>query len=314
MVIDIAAHVAPPGLVERFQLALPPMPGLSDLGERMRDVERLEALGYRQVLSIAQPATEATVLFPRHAEVCRAGNEELRELVERHPAHFISALGALPLADPVAALREVDHLVELGLPGFQLYSSTLGRPLDHPASLEVVEHALAHGLVCFLHPARDPVPDYPGETESRYEVFRVFGWPYETTVAMVRLVFAGVFKRHPEAVLVAHHLGGMVPFFASRIATHYERDHPEGENPIQALRLCYGDTALGGGPAAMRCGVDFYGAEHVVYGSDYPFDGQSGRVFVDRSVEAVESAGLGEDERFAILEGNARRILGLKAA
>jgi len=324
VIIDIAAHLIPPRLLERVRrltgraaLAVADtVPGLCDLDEQRRTVERFADHGYRQVLSLASQVTEDAACRPHQSGICSAANEELRELVEREPACFVGALGALPMDDPNAALREVDHLVELELPGFQAYSNVFGRPLDDPPILEVLEYAFSRGLVCLLHPVRGPVPDYRTEERSRYGLFHVLGQPYETSLALLRLTLSGLFDRQPQSVLIAHHLGGMIPFFASRIEAHYRHGEPDlrvalPRNPIEYLQSCYGDTALGGGPHAIRCGVEFFGSERVVFGSDYPFDGQAGISLIQRTIDAVERTGLDQAQRRAIYEGNARRVLGL---
>ena len=324
MIIDIAVHLIPPRLLERVRrltgraaLAVADtVPGLCDLDEQRRTVERFADHGYRQILSLATQVTEDAACRPHQSGICSAANEELRELVERDPVCFAGALGALPMDDPGAALREVDHLVELGLPGFQVHSSVFGRPLDDPAILEVLEYAFSRGLVCFLHPLRGPAPDYPSEERSRYGLSQLLGQPYEISLALLRLALSGLFDRHPQGVLIAHHLGGMIPFFASRIEAHYRRGEPDlrvalPRDPIEYLRDCYGDTALDGGPHAIRCGVEFFGPEHVVFGSDYPFDGHAGVVSIQRTIEAIQEAALDEARRRAIYAGNARRVLGL---
>lgn len=325
MIIDIAAHCLPPRHFARvYPLARPEwratmdrMPGLADLDTQRQTVARYAERDYRQVLSVSIHGTEDPGYLPQLPEMSRAVNDELWELVAAEPGVFASALGVLPLADPPAAARELDHLVELELPGFQCYSSVMGRPLDGPVILEVLEEAFRRGLACFLHPARDPLPDYPGETRSRFALFRVLGWPYETSLALMRLVFSGVFDRQPEAVVIAHHLGGMIPFVAPRIEAHYMReDDPDlrvglAQNPIEYLRRLCEDTAINGGPHAIRCGVDFFGNERVLFGSDYPFDGQAGVMYLDRTLAAVDEAGFDHEVREAILAGNARRLLRL---
>lgn len=325
--IDIAAHIIPPRLWRRIADSIGPSgreaasrnPGLVDLEERRRTIDHFTAHGYRQILTLSLQATEDTALLDQMVELCRGANEELRELVEADPSCFAGALGALPLVDPAAAMHEVDHLRELGLRGFQVYSSVAGRPLDDPPILEVLEYAFSRDLVCLLHPVRGPVPDYEGEERSRFALFRVLGWPYETSLSMMRLVFSGLLERRPDAVIIAHHLGAMIPFFSARIETHYSRPNdPEvpvrlPRRPIEYLHRFFGDTALNGGPHAVRCGVDFYGAGRVLYGSDFPFDNQGGRLFIQNAIDAVNGAGFDEDEKAAIFEGNARRLLGLSS-
>lgn len=323
--IDIAAHIIPPRLWQKIADSIGSLgreaasrnPGLVDLEERRRTIDLFDVHRYRQVLTLSLQATEDAALLDQMVELCRSANEELRELVEAEPNCFVGALGALPLVDPAAAMREVDHLHELGLRGFQVYSSVVGRPLDDPPILDVLEYAFSRGLVCLLHPVRGPVPDYEGEERSRFALFRILGWPYETSLAMMRLVFSGLLERQPDAVIITHHLGAMIPYLSARIETHYSRaNDPEvpvrlPRRPIEYLHEFFGDTALNGGPHAVRCGVDFFGAGRVLFGSDFPFDNQAGRLFIQNAIDAVNGAGFDKDQKAAIFEGNARRLLRL---
>jgi len=109
-------------------------------------------------------------------------------------------------------------------------------------------------------------PDYPGEKDSRYDLWQIFGWPYETTIAMARLVFTGFFDRHPDAVIITHHMGGMVPHFADRIRaattssapgparTRWRRFPSLAHPPAWYFTRFYADTAMFGAPHAVRCG------------------------------------------------------------
>jgi aminocarboxymuconate-semialdehyde decarboxylase len=143
---------------------------------------------------------------------------------------------------------------------------------------------------------------------------------------MIRLCASGFFERHPDAKVVAHHMGALVPFFEGRLDVHYDiygfqhpmaRDIPDDsrmrEPLIDNLRRFYGDTALDGGVAGVTCGLDFFGADHVVFASDMPMDKAGGARFVRIAIEAVERCGASPQAKHAIFEGNARRLLGLPA-
>jgi predicted TIM-barrel fold metal-dependent hydrolase len=332
LVIDFAAHILPPrylkGLLESagerfpFRNRIAGLPGLTDLDVRRRVMDSFAARGYRQVLTLASPPPESVTTAARTAELYHLGNEEMRELVERHPDHFVAALGNLPLNDPDAARLELDHVVALGLPGVQLFSNVGGVPLDHPSILPVVEDLLGRGLVVFLHPTRNAAwADYPGESRSRFDIWQTFGWPYETTVTMMRLAFAGLFDRLPEAAIVTHHLGAMVPYFSERVRSGYRqltaRD-PAPEDlaaferlkrpPIDYMQMFYGDTAVWE-PNAIRCGLAFFGPGHVVFGSDTPYDWSDGAEMIRKTLAAVDALDLPAPDREAIFEGNARRLL-----
>ncbi len=333
MIIDIAAHIIPSGYYEDItgaagsymQHRVSRLKTLHDLDARFRIMDRYASFDYRQVLTIALPALETVATAKQAPDVCRRLNEELRELVRRHPDRFVAALGSLPLHNPKACSRAIDHLVELGLPGFQFNTNIGGRPPDHPAVLPVLEEAFSRGLVAFMHPARGPqFLDYEGEEKSRFEIWHVFGWPYDTTAAMARLAFSGLFDRQPQAVIITHHLGGMVPFFADRIKNAYDQlgartpDEDYGsllkrmpQHPVEYFRRFHADTAVYGGAHAIEMAVEFFGLERILWGSDMPFDKEGGSLYIRLSMEALEQAHLSPEARTAIYEGNARRLLKL---
>jgi aminocarboxymuconate-semialdehyde decarboxylase len=125
----------------------------------------------------------------------------------------------LPLGDPDAAMREIERAVgELGARGIQLFSNINGKPLDTPEHLALFDRMAAFDLPVWLHPYRGAaMSDYASETTSKFEIWWTFGWPYETSVAMARLVFSGIFDRHPHLKVITHHLGAMAPYFEGRV-------------------------------------------------------------------------------------------------
>src|SRR5690606_34479193 len=127
--------------------------------------------------------------------------------------------------------------------------------------------------------------DYPTEEKSRYEIWQVLGWPYATSVAMARLVFSQMLDRLPELRISTHHCGAMIPYFAGRAETLWaqlgsrtaDEDYSAllermAKRPIDYFKMFYADTVLGGSASALRCGLDFFGADKVVFASDCPFD------------------------------------------
>ena len=95
-----------------------------------------------------------------------------------------------------------------------MYTNVAGKPLDSPEFLPFFEEAARRDIPIWIHPARGAdFPDYLTETKSKYEIWWTFGWPYETSAAMSRIVFSGMFDRHPKLKIVTHHMGGMIPVF-----------------------------------------------------------------------------------------------------
>src|SRR5258707_1166587 len=120
------------------------------------------------------------------------------------------------------------------------------------------------------------LPDYPTEKKSKYEIWQVLGWPYETSVAMARIVFSGMLDKLPDMKIVTHHLGAMIPYFEGRVGPLFDQlgtrttDEDYGallksmaKRPIEYFRMFYGDTAVGGSRAANECGLKFFGPDKV---------------------------------------------------
>jgi aminocarboxymuconate-semialdehyde decarboxylase len=249
----------------------------------------------------------------------------MAELVRSRPDTFLGFVAGLPMNDVDAALAEIDRAVhELGALGIQIYTHVNGLPLDDRRFEPVFARMAQLDRAIWVHPARNSSwPDYPTERKSRYEVWWLFGWPYDTSACMARLVFSGVFTRHPRLKVITHHAGGMVPFFSGRVGPgmdsfgartpEEERELVETEldgRPIDAFHRFFADTAVFGAPHALRCAYEFFGAEHMFFASDMPFDPVQG-TFIRDTIADVEALDISGAERQRIYEGNARELLGV---
>ncbi len=325
MKIDIFAHIMPPEYVRHVLPATSratrafagTTPTLSDLGARFEVMDRFPDV--EQVLTLAGPVEPAGSLSS--ADVARITNDGLAGLVAAHPHRFAGAVASLPLDDMDAALAEAERaLGELGLQGVEVFTPCHGKPLDDPSLFALYEFMEKVDLPIWIHPRRELKPDYDTEERSKYRVFGMWGWPYETTVAMTRLVFGGVLERFPGLKFITHHCGGMVPYFEQRIVTWYE--YMEGrlgakysENLSRPLldyfRMFYNDTAVNGSTAALQCGVSFFGADRVLFGTDMPFDNELGAASIRETTRSVEELDVPDADREKIFVGNARRLLRL---
>src|SRR3989442_8303511 len=193
----------------------------------------------------------------------------MAEVVAKHPDRFPGFVASLPMNNPGAAVREIDRPIDdLHATGVQIYTNVAGRPLDLPEYELVFDRMAQRDLPIWMHPARPAAfADYPSEQRSKYDMWWAFGWPYETSVAMGRLVFSGIFDRHPGLRIITHHLGAMIPFCAGRVGGGLDQlgsrsDDPEDmgalkrlrKRPIDYFRMFYGDTALFGAWHAMESG------------------------------------------------------------
>ncbi len=330
MKIDIYPHILPKRYKERFDKKAgknfylrdvdEATPTLWDLEARFRVMDRYE--GLTQVLTIASPPLE-DVFSPGDAvTLAKIANDDLAELVAKYPDRFLAAAACLPMNNMEAALAEADRAItELHLKGVQIYSPINDKPLDHPDFLPLYEKMTGYDLPIWIHPKRDiDSPDYKTESRSKYWIFSMFGWPYETTAAMTRLVFSGVLERWPNLKFITHHCGGMVPYFADRMAggqDYAKRSlgakftHSLSKPPIEYFRMFYADTALYGSLPSLMCGYAFFGADHLLFATDMPYDAEGGDLYIRDTIKAVAQMQISPAERERIFSGNARRILGL---
>jgi len=332
--LDIFNHIYPTGYFSRVMQRAPEfkdigkrmrgVPMLVDLDERFRVMDRFD--DYQQVLSIATPPIEVMVSGDAAVDLARAANDGMAELVRRYPARFPAFVASLPLDDPDAAQAEARRAIDdLGARGIQLFSNIKGRPLDRPEYLALFETMAGYDLPVWLHPYRGAdMPDYASGNRSLYEIWWTFGWPYDTSVAMARLVFAGLFDRHPNIKIITHHMGAMAPYFEGRVGPGWDQlgtrttDEDYGallerleRRPIDYFRMFYADTAVFGAYDATVCGLKFFGADKVVFASDAPFDPERGPMYIRETIAILDRLPISNEEREKIYWKNAVALLKL---
>ncbi len=330
MKIDIFTHVITPKYKEAFYKHSDKFqternfqenrPALTDQGLRMRILDRHEDVA--QVLTATLPPLEEIVGPAEAVELARISNDEMAEMIAKNPAKYVAGVANLPMNDMDATLKETERAVkELGFKGIQIHTHIQGKPLSSEEFMPLYEMMAGFDLPIWIHPFRRvSSPDYATEDVSYNQLFSIFGWPYDTTSAMTRLVFAGVFEKFPNIKFITHHCGAMVPYFAARIVVHYNNglqrlgaDHFPGltKHPIEYFRMFYADTALNGNPSALMCALDFFGEDRLLFGTDMPYDPENGAVAIRETIEAVDRMDITDAAREKIYEGNARRLLRL---
>ncbi len=330
MKIDIFPHVLPAKYREALAKKLPPaafkpfeqmfsnFPALTDLDSRFFYMDKHKDMV--QVINITVPFVEQ-VLEPKIAvEMAKMGNDELAEIVAKYPDRFVAAMGSLPMNDMDAALDELDRIInKLNFRGIQICTDIAGKPLDAPEFMPLYEKMEKYDLPILLHPARPAtVSDYRSEETSKYKIFHILGWPYDTSAAMMRLVFSQVLQKYPGLKFITHHCGAMIPYFEQRIAT-FCRDSGMKEvakglkkQPLEYFKMIYADTALGGSVPALMCAYAFFGAEHILFGTDMPYGCYPQHSGVDDTVNSIEKMGISDAEKEKIFSGNAMKLFKLK--
>ena len=230
-------------------------------------------------------------------------NDELAVIAAAHPGR-LAGWASLGFGKPSRAIAEVDRcLDQLGLAGFQVWSNIAGRPLDAPDVLPVLEHIADRGAAIHLHPI------WPARQEAMSTALMLgFAFPADTSLAVLHLIGAGLFDRDP--VIIAAHLGGVLPWLRERLAIHGQASAPFPGQPGLArpmgeyLDRLYVDT-VGYGPAPLEYCYAQFGAGRLLFGTDHPFaaPGLPGQL--------IDGLPCTPDEREQILAGNAQRLLRL---
>jgi len=296
------------------------LPTITNLEERFRLMDKYD--DYKQVLTISSPSVESMVGPGDAVALSKLANDELADLVAKHPDRFVAGVATLPMNNVDAALNELDRsITELNLRGILLYTPINDKPLSSPEFHPIYKKMADYDLPIWIHPHRTHrTADYASEEMSKYLIYSTFGWPYETTAAMARLVFSGIFDECPNIKFLTHHCGALVPYFKDRIAQFCrEADELLHANfmkrlkrpPLAYYRMFYADTAVSGNTSALMCGHSFFGAERMLFGTDMPHDAEKGNFLVRETIRSIEEMDITESEKKDIFEHNARRILHL---
>ncbi len=302
------------------------IPALHDVDLRRRIIESFP--DYAQIISLSAPTPEELARgdAAKAVEYARIGNDGMAELVAAHPHHFRGFIAQVPITAPDAGVGETERAIrDLGAVGAQIYTNVLGKPLDRPEFEPFFAAMQRLGKPIWVHPTRTAAhPDYLDEEKSLYEIWWTFGWPYETSVFMARLVFSKLLDRYPDLKIIVHHLGAMVPYHEGRVGPGWDQlgartsdeDYVALRKSLRKRPLDYfkqdfiADSATFGSRAAMICGIDFYGIDRVVFASDCPFDPEKGTGYIRETLKILDALDLSPADRDKIYYKNLERLTG----
>jgi len=294
-------------------------PALTDPKARLAILDRNEVDIH---VLVPVPWLEA---FPRIAgdrtlapQFARIINDEIAAVVAAQPKRF-KGVALLPAVDPDAMVAELHRAVkELGFVGAYVPVGPTAKRMDHPDYEALYATIVELDVMLWLHPTRPPLPDYLDEKASRYQMWQQMGWPYDTTSAMYRIVFSGVFERYPGIRIITHHHGGFVPYYAGGMTGSWAASEEEGtqlsdkiSRPyIDHFKKFYCDTACKDFvPKVLELALDFFGPDRMLFASDTPFGANDGQNFTAGALRSIEAMQIAPQVRATILSENARRIL-----
>ena len=330
MKIDVFNHVFPPEFFEKVEGLMPDaavrrwkaIRTIYDMDARERMLEEFD--DYQQIISMSQPPIDAIAGPDDSPALTRVANDGMARICRERADRMPWFIASLPMNNTDAALAEIDRTIdELGAVGFQLFTNVNNRALDQPEFRDIFAKITERGKVIWLHPTRPAThPDYLTEDRSFHEIFWGFGWAYETSAAMARIVCSGMFDEIPGLRIIAHHWGAYAPHAEGRFTPSWESrnaDMGEGRSFREVLKKplvdyfkdYFGDTAMFGAQAASQAGLDFFGADHSFFATDCPYDEEGGGRLIRSTIGVLENLRCTDADRQAMYEGNSRRELGL---
>lgn len=277
-------------------------------------------------LSVLVPLPWIETAPPAYADpqkalgAARLFNDDLANIVAGHPDRFMG-VALLPTTNPDVMLPEFERAVkDLGMVGGFFVVGPTVKPPDHPDYDLLYQKAVELDVPLWLHPSRPPIyPDYVGEQVSQFQVWQTLSWLLDSSTAMVRLVFDGVYDRYPDLKMIIHHHGALVPLFAQRMQygwDYFEQNTGQKQptdisSPyIEHFKNFYVDTATQGyEPLLLQIALNFFGPERMLFGSDAPMDATSGRAFTTDSVNSVLDMDVKKKDLEKIFAGNFLRLI-----
>ena len=282
-----------------------------------RRLEHMDRLGIDiHVLTIPAPGADRFEGEDAVA-IARAANDAIAVICRKHPKRFIGFF-TLPSSSISASLDELERSVnDLGLKGFGCFANLNGQALDREELFPIYERLTKYSLPVYIHPT---APLATEATGIDIMPTLIFGWAFDSTVAMTRLIYGRVLERFPEISFVVADVGGVLAFFAQRAKNIYTGRTEEirqrywlKENPLDSFRRFYVDTA--DHPAStLKCVLDFFGPDRLVLGTNYPYGPEEGCALIKNSLAAIDGLNLNKQDKEKVLGGNAAKILGVGAA
>lgn len=268
-------------------------PVLMDMAKRRKTMPA----STKQIISYVNANPEDYLDCVEAARLVELANEELLATVKANTDSFTGGVAMMAMNNIPEAVHVIESFVTSNpeILGIQLFTRHLGKSLADESFKPVFAAASKADAPIWLHPVFDA---------RKPDNNIIFSWEYELTQAMLDIVQAGYFKEFPNLNILVHHGGAMVPYFAGRI------EHILPEEQAADFKKFYVDTALLGNSKALELCVDYYGVDHVLFGTDAPL-GVLPAGATEVISHAIEELPLTDNDKEKIFRGNANRLFGL---
>lgn len=296
---DVFAHVLPENLFDQLKKVddnlITKNPylknnGLTNIKERTADLNP----DVRQIISNVNLNPEDYLDAEKSSELCRSANDELVNLVHDNK-DFYAAVAMIPMNSISNAIEIIKDQISTkkDLVGIQLFTRALNKPLTSKEFEPIFEILNQLNIPIWLHPVFD---------ETRHDNNITFSWEYELTQTMYDLVKKGYFQKYPNLKIIVHHAGAMIPFFSQRIK------YTMSDIEYNDFKKFYVDTALLGNTKALELAVEFFGIEHVLFGTDAPF-GIAPYGATNEIISAIDNMNISDKQKDLIYSNNFLNIL-----
>lgn len=298
--LDVFAHVLPTNLLKKMKQDFPDIiqknlflqiPSLTDLKLRHQNFPN----DIKQIISNVNLNPEDYYSDAKlTAQLCSDANKELLKIVQENDDIFEAAVGMLPMNNVPQAVKIMDKIAQTDkFVGVQLFTRALDKSIADKEFESIFEKAARLNLPIWLHPVFD---------STKRDNNLTFSWEYELTQAMYQIVKAGYFEKYPNLKIIVHHAGAMVPFFSGRIK------HTMTQQEYLDFKKFYVDTAILGNTKALELAFDFFGEDHMLFGTDAPFavmpNGNTSEI-----VSAINEMDISDLQLQKIYRGNFNNLL-----
>ena len=263
MKIDAFAHILTPDFYQtmlKIDATIPqkyPFIKIETLVDLNQRIANWPDKNTKQVISFANINPEDFVDGEKASQIGQEANQELSTIVASYPDYFEAGVGMLALNNVPASLEILEKIkADKNLVGAQIFTRHLGKSIADPEFEPILLKAAELHLPLWLHPVFD---------NRKPDNNLVFSWEYELSQAMLQIVQSDIFKKAPNLKILVHHAGAMVPFFSGRINHILDPEHAE------MFKDFYVDTAILGNTPALQLTIDYFGINHVLFGTDAPF-------------------------------------------